>query len=262
MSEVTSLRDWLTEQPFALAMSSGFFSFFAHGGMLAAMSEESLLPDELSGSSAGALTAGLWAAGLEPGEIRELYGSLRKEDFWDPGPGLGLLRGRRFRALIRGVSPVARLEHCRRRISVSVFDVARMRTRVLTEGDLAHALYASCAVPLMFHPLRHDGGLLIDGGLRDRPGLAGIPPGRRVFCHHIPARSPRGPRRAGLRMPRRSNMTALAILDLPRPGPDALHAGPAAWTAAREATLRALDHPLRSGWVEIAAADGCRRRSA
>ena len=263
MSGARTLRDWLTDQPFTLAMSSGFFGFFAHGGMLAAMCDESIFPAELSGSSAGALTAGLWAAGLEPGEIRELFVSLRKKDFWDPGPGPGWLKGHRFRALIRDASPVSRLEACRRPMSVSVFDLSRMSTRVLTSGDLASALYASCAVPFMFRPLAHAGGLLVDGGLRDRPGLAGISPGRRVLCHHIPARASRASGAgSGPRIPRRYNMAALAVLDLPRPGPGALHAGPAAWSAAREATLRALDLPLRSGQVAIAAAveDHERRR--
>lgn len=246
MTATQTLRNWLGCQPFTLGLSSGFFSFFAHGGVLDALVEESLVPAALSGSSAGALTAGLWAAGLEPAEIRRLYAGLRKEDFWDPAPGPGLLRGRRFRRLIRRVIPVQRLEHCRTPLSVSAFDLLRFRTRVMTDGDIARSLYASCAVPGMFHPLWHEGGLLVDGGVRDRPGLRGVPPGERVFYHHVMPRSTWPRKKGALQgLPGRRNLLAFLIPDLPRPGPDALQTGPAAWAAAKEATLRALDQPVR-----------------
>jgi len=245
MTGRVTLRAWLAKGPFTLAMSSGFFSFFAHGGVLTALSEESLLPDAVSGSSAGALTAGLWAAGLEPGEIRRLFFSLRKQDFWDPAPGPGLLRGRLFRRLIRGAVPVQTVERCRRSLAISTFDLTRLRTRVLSSGDLARALYASCAVPFMFRPLWHLGGLLVDGGLRDRPGLRGVPEGQRVFYHHIMTRNSRSHRRDDIpRFSGRQDLVALAIPRLPRPGPEALELGAAAWSAAREATLRALDSAL------------------
>ena len=50
----TTLHDHLAQRPFALAMSSGFFGFFAHAGVLRALDEASLRPTRLSGSSAGA----------------------------------------------------------------------------------------------------------------------------------------------------------------------------------------------------------------
>ncbi len=81
------LGDWLAREPYTLGMSSGFFSFFAHCGLLSALEQADLLPQAVTGSSAGALTGGLWAAGLSAGDIAELYFSLRKHDFWDPAPG-------------------------------------------------------------------------------------------------------------------------------------------------------------------------------
>lgn len=248
------LGDWLKEHPFTLSMSSGFFSFFAHGGMLAGLEESGLRPAAITGSSAGALTGGLWAAGLSADAIRELYFSLRRDDFWDPAPGLGLLRGRRFRALIERASPVDTLESCRCPVHVSVFDLVRMRTRVLSSGSLAGALYASCAVPLMFQPIRLAGGLLVDGGVSDRAGMAGVPEGRRVFYHHIASRSPWRRRNSkALRVPRRENMAALVIRGLPRPGPSELGHGESAWSAARDATRRALERSIGSGVVELCA---------
>ncbi len=249
-----TLREWLAAEPYTLAMSSGFFGFFAHGGMLSVLEDEGLLPAAITGSSAGALTGGLWAAGLDTGRIAELYLGLRKADFWDPALGAGLLKGERFRALLREASPVRDLAECRRPLALSAFDLFGLRTRVLAEGGWVESVYASCAVPLMFQPIRIGRGWYVDGGLADRPGLLSVPAGTRVFHHHLAARSPW--RRRGspvLEPPRRDNMATLVIHDLPRPGPDALHRAGAAWRAARAATRQALDLPLNDGVVSVTA---------
>ena len=65
------LYDWLEEQPFTLSMSSGFFSFFAHAGMLAALVDRGLKPAKLTGSSAGALVGGCYASGCSIDELKE-----------------------------------------------------------------------------------------------------------------------------------------------------------------------------------------------
>ena len=51
---MTTLGAHLDARPFALAMSSGFFGFFAHAGVLCALDEAGLRPIRLSGSGAGA----------------------------------------------------------------------------------------------------------------------------------------------------------------------------------------------------------------
>lgn len=247
-----TLRAWLGAAPFTLVMSSGFFGFFAHAGMLSVLEEEGLLPAAIAGSSAGALTGGLWAAGLDARGIAELYLTLRKADFWDPAPGPGLLRGQRFRELLRSASPVRMLEECRLPLALSAFDLLRMRTRVLRAGGWVEAVYASCAVPLMFHPIRIGRGWYVDGGLADRPGLRGVAPGTRVFYHHLAA----GTRRDGStarEIPVRPNMAGLVIEGLPRPSPGRLDRAGPALRAAREATRRALDRPLEGGVVTLAA---------
>lgn len=249
-----SLRQWLAAGPFTLAMSSGFFSFFAHCGMLLTLEEEGLSPSAVAGSSAGALTGGLWAAGLPAARIGERYLSMEKTDFWDPAPGPGLLRGRMFRDMIDELSPVDVMEDCQRPLSVSAFDILRFRTRVFTEGRFVDAIYASCAVPLMFRPIRIGAGIYADGGIADRPGLAGVQPGTRVFYHHISSRSPwRRKNSQALRIPGRDNMATLVIGNLPRPGPDAMYAGRQALESARVATRAALDRSMDQGVVEVQA---------
>src|SRR3954464_10717503 len=114
------LGEWLSERPFSLAMSSGFFSFFAHTGMLDALTRRGFTPRMVSGSSAGALVGGAWAAGLEAEALAGELVRLRRADFWDPAPGAGLLAGRSFDRLLRKLLPVTAIERCRVPVLVSV----------------------------------------------------------------------------------------------------------------------------------------------
>ena len=241
-----TLGEWLAARPFALAMSSGFFGFFAHTGMLGALVERGLAPRAITGSSAGALVGGAFAAGVPVGELAARLEGLRRDDFWDPAPGPGLLAGRRFDRLLRELLPVTAFAACPYPVRVSVFDIARRRTHVVARGDLAEAIRASCAVPGLFHPVWIGGRAYWDGGILDRPGLAALPAGERVLLHHIASRSPW---RRTLAPPARPGMVTLAIEGLPRAGPFRLDAGRRALALAHDATRRALDSSVPGNGV-------------
>lgn len=242
-----TLREYLREGPFALTMSSGFFGFFAHTGFLSVLEDEGLVPSRVSGSSAGALVGAAWASGLDAEALAGELTRLERAHFWDPGPGAGLLRGRLFRERLEGLLPTRAFASCRVPAAVSVFDVRTRRTRVIDRGDIACAIHASCAVPLLFHPVLVEGRPSFDGGVLDRPGLEGMPASEpRVLFHHIASKSPW---RLKQGLPSRPGMVSVALTGLPRPGPFRLDEGRRALEAARRATRRALDRPLSGGVV-------------
>ncbi len=185
-----TLAAWLRERPFSLAMSSGFFSFFAHAGVLAVFIEERLAPVRVSGSSAGALVTAAWAGGVEPAELAAELFQLERRHFWDPGLGAGLLRGALFQQRLDRMLGGKTFERARVPAAVSVFELKTRTTRTLERGAIATAIRASCAVPGLFHPVDIDGRLYWDGGILNRPGLQGMPAGERVLYHHIVSRSP------------------------------------------------------------------------
>lgn len=239
-----TLREWLAEQPFSLGMSAGFFGFFAHTGVMTVLEDAGLLPRRITGASAGALVGGLWAAGVDAIALRDELVRLRREDFWDPRPGLGLLAGRLFRERLEQLLPVEDFHQARTPVAVSVFDVLTRRTRALDGGPLAPAIQASCTLPGLFHPTWHEGRPLLDGGILDRAGLEGMPAGERVLHHHLASRSPwRRKSSAALDAPSRHGLTALVIRDLPRVGPFRLEQGTRAFEAARKAAQAALGRP-------------------
>jgi len=235
MPLTTPLRQWLSEAPFTLAMSSGFFGFFAHAGVVAALEEEGLRPARLCGSSAGALVAGLWGAGVPAQMLRDELLALRREHFWDPGIGPGLLRGTLFRERLERILPVRAFEDAPSAIAVSVFDLFSRKTVVVRSGPLAQALQASCAVPFLFHPVWLSGRPCADGGVRDRHGLAGASRGERILYHHLSSVSPwRRPGSAALRIPDWPSLRGVVLGGLPRLGPFRLQ-------HAREAFEKAAD---------------------
>lgn len=252
-SQTLTLRQWLASAPFGLALSSGFFGFFAHCGLLSVLEDVGLIPARMSGSSAGALIGGFWASGLDTTTMRDFLFDLRKRDFWDPGPGLGLLRGHRFRNLLEHKLPVQDFIECRVPLAISAYDVFSRRTRILDQGLLAPAIQASCCVPFMFHPVWIGRRPLLDGGIRDRPGLAGMPSGR-VLYHHLGSRSPwRRQHGAHTRIPLRANLQTVCIENLVRVGPNHLQTGPQAYAQARAAMVTALDLPLDSAVMRVPA---------
>ncbi len=148
--------------------------------------------------------------------------------------------------------PVDSFEGCRVPLAVSTFDVTRRATHVIDRGALASAIVASCAVPGLFRPVRREGRWLLDGGIRDRPGLEGLPRGSRVLFHHLASRSP-WRREREMVVPRRDGMITLVIEGLPRSGPDRLEAGREALRLARAAAERALSTPVVDGVVRVVA---------
>lgn len=225
-------------------MSSGFFAFYAHTGVLLALEKAGLMPVHLGGSSAGALVAALWASGRGSSEIRADLLRLERRDFWDPGLGLGLLRGDLFREKITRDLGCACFEECRAKLSIVVHDVLTHRPRVVESGSIAEAVHASCAVPLLFRPVWHGRRPWIDGGVSDRAAQTSLQPDLRTLYHHIASRSPW--RRSGspaLKPLRRADLSALIVGGLPRVGPFKLGRGAQALKRAEEATTQALDLP-------------------
>jgi NTE family protein len=230
-------RDDLAREPFTLVLGAGFFGFFAHTGVLAALEESGLVPRRVVGVSAGALAGGLWCAGLTAADIAAELVSLRRADFWDPALPLGgLLRGRRFADKLRAVlgrTGVRRVEDCRVPFCAVAHDVLGGRTLPMRSGPLDVAIRASCTVPLMFRPLVHDGRVLVDGGVSDRGGRTALAADERVLVHWLPSR-----RRLRLRpreaIPTVASGHVLVTPDLPPVSPFRLEHGSAALSRARQ----------------------------
>ncbi len=248
---MTTHRDWLADRPFTLVLSAGFFGFFAHTGLLAALASAGLVPRRVVGISAGALAGGLWAAGLDPASLTEELVRLRRSDFWDPGLPLGgLLKGDKFAGKLDellGGCGVRSFGDCRVPFAAIVHDVLRRRAEVVREGPMAPAIQASCTVPLMFRPVISPGRglarrLWVDGGVSDRYGVTALGKGERALFHALPSRSARSRFTRPAPVPIASPSRRVMIIPgLPRVSPFRLPFGQVALGVAYDYTSRWLD---------------------
>ncbi len=238
-----TLAGWLEKEPFTLALSSSFFGFYAHCGLAAALFEAGLKPAKLTGASTGALVAGSLASGIRPGELKKILFTLKREDFWDPAPGFGYLRGKKFRSRLEELL-VPSFAKTKVPLEVAVFDLLAWKTTFLKEGSVAAAVAASCAVPLLFQPVRIGRRIYLDGGMFHKSGVAEAP-GERILCAYIErADSVSSAYEWGSSL--RSLGTGQKILrfdGLPAVGYNALSAGQAAYEQAYERMRRALALP-------------------
>lgn len=216
------------------------------------LEEEGFHPTLVTGASAGALVGGLWASGTRAARIEAELRPLQRKDFWDPSLGLGILRGELFRSRIENMLVARAFESAKIPVALSAFDVRARRTVVLDRGDLAPAICASCAFPVLLQPVDIEGRAMLDGGIADRPGHAGLPreKTRRVLFHHLASKSPW--RREDPAAPRRDGMVTVTFSGLPRLGPFRLERGAEAFDRARDATRRALDQRVHDDVIALA----------
>lgn len=240
-----SLRKWLERDDFSLALSAGFFSFYAHAGFVKALSEVGLRPQRLMGSSAGALLSSLVCAGYDLKEIEAILAEVKRSDFWDLKPGLGLLVGQKFRSLLEKYLPKT-FEELERPLTVAAHPVFGFRPEYFSSGDLVSAVHASCCFPGMFHPVKIDGVFFIDGGVTDWAGALHVPRNERLLIHHI---RPSGFHSAWVeRQMRRlvkSNRKLVTLPDLMAMGPHRMHKGRQAIAESYQKTLHALQSSSR-----------------
>jgi NTE family protein len=240
-----SLLNTFREKPFHLALSSGFFGFYAHVGFLKAIHEFDLKPASYSGSSAGAIVAAAAAKGLTLQEIESLITGVSRKDFWDPSFGLGLLRGRKLQTLLESEIG-SDFNSLSLPMRIPVFDILTQRTHVFTSGNLARAIRASCAVPLMFHPVKIERRLYWDGGIADKMAIHGISVDQKILSHYLESTS-RDPhsiyelkRDLQTSKAREKNLLLMQLKKLPSANPFAMHRGPEIIEAAYRQTVSVL----------------------
>lgn len=154
--------------------------YATHAGFMARLHALGVRPTAVAGSSAGAITAGLYAAGLGQEAIREavlspkLYLSFAKGTRWvwhqfvqahrDAHPGFLDARGavRYFESFV-GERDIASLANPK--LTIALSDLQNAETIFASRGPLATAMAASACVPMMFSPIEFDGRLCTDGGV-------------------------------------------------------------------------------------------------
>ncbi len=185
----------------ALVLSGGGARGIVHIGVLKALEQHHIPIDLIVGTSIGSVVGGLYASGYTPDEILKImkkinwaeiyqdktqrsalfWGQKGEQDRyllnvrfkrWNPYIPVAISPGQRIlmtladlilRAHYQAIGNFDRLRIPFRAVTT---DLVSGKTVVLKRGNLAEAINASSAIPLLFVPIEMDSMLLVDGGLR------------------------------------------------------------------------------------------------
>ncbi len=190
------------EERIGLVLGGGGARGAAHIGVLKVLERERIPIHAIAGTSVGAIIGGLYSAGYSPEEIEQMIGSIDWIDIFHDGTAradqpmrqketdLGsvanleigvvngqltipttLVRGQKLGLLLRrmflGRSNVETFDDLPIPFRCVATDIGVVKPVVFSSGDLALAVRSSMAVPGAFAPVKHDGKVLVDGGIVD-----------------------------------------------------------------------------------------------
>jgi NTE family protein len=169
----------------AFVLSGGASLGAVEVGMLRGLTEASIAPDMLLGTSVGALNAAFVAGhpGLDGVDrLAALWGSIRRNDVFPLRPLTGLLGfvGRRdhlvpidpLKRLITDNLTFERLEDSPVPLHVVATEVVSGDDVRFSSGPAAQAILASAAIPGVFPAVEIDGVAYMDGGVTDNTPIA------------------------------------------------------------------------------------------
>jgi NTE family protein len=161
-----SLHETKSGRHLGLVLGGGGGTGGAHLGAIRVIESIGLPIDSIVGASIGGVLGVLYAAGYGIDEIRLAFGRARLLKLFVRDPsGMGLLGGRRLRAILDRLLGICSFEQLDIPCAVVATDLVTGREVVLDSGPIVDALLATMAFPGIFPPVQHDGMLLADGGI-------------------------------------------------------------------------------------------------
>ncbi|WP_111657373.1 patatin-like phospholipase RssA [Isoalcanivorax indicus] len=150
-----------------LALGSGSARGWSHIGVIQELEAMGIRPDVVAGTSIGALVGGVYVAGqLDAFEkwvtkltFRDVIG------FLDISFSGGFVKGERLFNFFSEQHLNPRIEDLDQRFATVATDMQFGREVWIQEGPILDAARASCALPGLFSPVKHDGRWMLDGGL-------------------------------------------------------------------------------------------------
>ena len=155
-----------TQKKIGLALASGGGRGMAHIGVLQVLTEHNIPIDMVSGCSAGALVAAIYAAGTDLYMLEKYLCTLVPKDLIDPTVVTrgGFISGNKVSEIVRTLSHDLSVGETRIPCFIGAADLETAEFHIFDRGKLYEAARASMAIPGVFTPVKIDGHWYIDGG--------------------------------------------------------------------------------------------------
>lgn len=150
-----------------LALGSGSARGWAHIGVIQELEVLGIRPDVVAGTSIGALVGGVYVAG-QLQAFEEWVTRLTFRDvigFLDISFSGGFVKGERLFNFFSEQHLNPKIEDLTQRFATVATDMQLGREVWIQSGPVLNAARASCALPGLFSPVKHDDRWMLDGGL-------------------------------------------------------------------------------------------------
>jgi NTE family protein len=151
-----------------LVLGGGSARGLAHIGVLKVFEREKVPIHRIVGTSMGALIGASYSVGMPVKKMEEIARGFNWRTVFDPTlPKMGLLAGKKLAKVVGDLTLNKSFEECRIPVTVVTTDIEKNERVVFQKGNLQKIICASCSWPGIFNPIRIDGRLLVDGGIKN-----------------------------------------------------------------------------------------------
>lgn len=159
-----------------VALGGGGARGAAHIGILEHLESIGLKIHCLSGTSAGAVIASLYAFGVDLETMKRELKKINPTPFTSFKIGkLGLFENTEMKEMLeRLLPPNAQIEDAPIPLSIKATDLITGESVLLSRGNVIQAVIASSCVPGFYLPIEMDNMILVDGGITENVPLSGL----------------------------------------------------------------------------------------
>lgn len=148
-----------------LVLSGGSSRGIVHLGVIKFLNELGIRAEAVSGVSAGGIIGALYLAGYPPEVIMRLIVDNKfytwTKLLWSTS---GLLDMEKVEKLLAKYLP-ATFEELNGKLFITATDIMKGESVYFNSGPLLKPVCGSAAIPLVFGPVKHEGRMLLDGGI-------------------------------------------------------------------------------------------------
>ncbi|POA96806.1 Patatin [Chromobacterium sinusclupearum] len=149
-----------------LALGGGAAKGFAHIGVIKVLEGAGIVPDVITGTSAGSVVGSLYASGLNGVQLQQRAMALDQADLTDWTLSTkGVLKGEKLQNWINAQVGNKPLEKLPRPFGAVATELDSGRKVVFRVGNTGQAVRASASIPNVFLPVKIGGKRYVDGGL-------------------------------------------------------------------------------------------------
>ena len=149
-----------------IALSGGGSRGIAHLGILKAIDEAGISLSMITGTSSGAIVGAFYCSGFSPDNIIEIIKQTKLLKLIRPAiSASGLLKLETIVPVFKKYLKNDSFNSLNIPLVVGTTNVRNGAGVFLHQGELIKSVLASCAVPVIFEPIKLNGGTYIDGGI-------------------------------------------------------------------------------------------------